>query len=100
MTEKEFKTQLASGIKELSEALSSEMEPIKSEILVKMVNSVYSQILYAKFPIEIEPYNKAFKSILNGEIQFYKLNVINLMSAFRIKTTKPQINTPAEWMQD
>ena len=99
MTEKEFKTQLATGIKELSEALSSEMEPIKPEILVKMVNAVYAQILYAKFPIEIESYNKAFKSILNGEIQFYKLNVINLMSAFRVKTQKPTINTPAEWMQ-
>ena len=85
MTEKEFKIGLATGIKELSECMSSEMEPIKPEILVKMTNAVYFQMINAKFPIEIQPYKEAFKSILNGEIQFYKLNVINLMSAFRVK---------------
>ena len=85
MNEKEFKNQLATGIKNISLAASSDFTPIEKEKLISMVNFLYKQILIAKFPIEIHPYNEAFKSILNGEIQFYKLNVINLMSAFRIK---------------
>ena len=91
MTEKEFKIGLATGIKELSECMSSEMEPIKPGILVKITNYVYRRIVMEGFPVEIEPYNKAIDSVINGGCQFYKLNVINLMAIFRSGIIQPDI---------
>lgn len=91
MEKKEFKSKLAEGIKELSEAMSSENEPISSDVLVKMTDSIYGLIIESKFDLNIELYLKAIKKILMGEIQFYKLNVINLMFVFRSEIIQQDI---------
>lgn len=83
MNEKEFKSELADGIKNVSLALSSDFTAIDQAQLILMVNFIYDQIITSKLTTDIEPYKKAFKAILSGRTVIYKLNVINLMTVFR-----------------
>ena len=83
MTEKEFKTELSKGIKEISESLSSDMEPINKDVLVKMTNKIYELIISLNLKTDIELYNQTFIKILTGEIVIYKLNVLSLIIAFK-----------------
>lgn len=91
MEKKEFKGKLAEGIKELSEAMSCDMEPISPQILVKMIDSLYKLIVESKFELSIELYLNVIRKILLGERQIYKLNVINLMAIFRAEIMHPDI---------
>ena len=96
MTEKEFKSYMADGIKNISLALSSDFTAIDQNQLILMVNFIYDQIITSKLTTDIEPYQKAFKAILSGKTTMYKLNVINLMTAFRAEIAS--ISTcPRKW---
>jgi hypothetical protein len=96
MNEKEFKNQIAEGIKNISLALSSDFTAIEQKQLILMVNFIYDQIITSKLTTDIEPYQKAFKAILSGKTVMYKLNVINLMTVFRAEISS--ISTrPKKW---
>jgi len=101
MESKEFKKLLANGIKEISEGLSSDMVPIDQKILISLTNLVYKRLVESDRIIsDFTPYRETINKILTGNIPFYKLNAINLLSAFAsYQNKKPTINTPKEWIQ-
>ena len=101
MTEKEFKKELADGIKEISLGLSSNMEPMEKSVLFSMTNLVYNRLVQSNCNVsDFETYKKTIDKILTGNMPFYKLNAINLLFAFSAEDHKKIIiNTPPEWLQ-
>lgn len=98
--EEKLKEVLLFGINEISEALNPQFQAINGQVLVKMVNCIWKNIQIAKFPIDCEPYQKAFKNIMIGKHQIYSLNVIALMVIFRIEVLEfrdPTYRTPEIW---
>jgi hypothetical protein len=97
---KEFKIKMAEWIYDLSICFSPEAKEMPKEQIKTMVEMIMRIIQANKMTLDLKPYGDTIRLIASGEIEIYKLNIINLMKAFTKQIGErytPEPYKPDKW---